>query len=331
DNPYKYNAKEFDVSTGYYYYGARYYDPKRSFWLSVDPLEEITNSPYAYVWNDPVNFADPTGMMGERVGGRIKDWYRDRLGNVSWYDSQEDQIKGKNGETLTRLGKSGSYVNTNGTTTYLNRDRTVTEGLNTSSTLKPTQMSGAAMYGNDAPQISSSSKRLMVFAEFDTTKYYPVIIDRFAASGFHPALTDPSAKTFELYAEGLAGGYLFKAFRGVLFYDAGIQYTKVGHWSTKESYIIMSEKGVVVPEQGGLTFFSTSGPEGWTAAPKGWVYSEMEIQSNSLIQAGTKDWLKAVHPESAVNGQSQIRAVLKKGGQLTPPLRNLTPILKTKL
>ena len=69
DNPYKYNAKEFDMATGLYYYGARYYDPKRSFWLSVDPLAEITMSPYAYVWNDPVNFADPTGMMGERVGG----------------------------------------------------------------------------------------------------------------------------------------------------------------------------------------------------------------------------------------------------------------------
>jgi RHS repeat-associated protein len=69
NNPYKYNAKEFDMATGYYYYGARYYDPKRSLWLSVDPLEEITMSPYAYVWNDPVNFADPTGLMGERVGG----------------------------------------------------------------------------------------------------------------------------------------------------------------------------------------------------------------------------------------------------------------------
>jgi len=69
NNPYKYNGKEFDAATGYYYYGARYYDPKRSFWLSVDPLTEITGSPYAYVWNDPVNFADPSGMMGERVGG----------------------------------------------------------------------------------------------------------------------------------------------------------------------------------------------------------------------------------------------------------------------
>ncbi|WP_294211273.1 RHS repeat-associated core domain-containing protein [uncultured Chryseobacterium sp.] len=69
NNPYKYNGKEFDINTGYYYYGARYYDPKRSFWLSVDPLAEITQSPYAYVWNDPVNYADPSGMLGERVGG----------------------------------------------------------------------------------------------------------------------------------------------------------------------------------------------------------------------------------------------------------------------
>lgn len=68
NNPYQYNGKELDSQTGYYYYGARYYDPQRSFWLSVDPLVEVTMSPYAYTWNDPVNYADPTGMMGERIG-----------------------------------------------------------------------------------------------------------------------------------------------------------------------------------------------------------------------------------------------------------------------
>ncbi|WPO81910.1 RHS repeat-associated core domain-containing protein [Chryseobacterium sp. JJR-5R] len=82
DNPYKYNGKELDSQTGLYYYGARYYDPQRSFWLSVDPLVEITMSPYAYTWNDPVNYADPTGMIGERIGDpggpnifkRVYDW-----------------------------------------------------------------------------------------------------------------------------------------------------------------------------------------------------------------------------------------------------------------
>jgi RHS repeat-associated protein len=68
DNPYKFNGKEMDFQTGLYYYGARYYDPQRSFWLSVDPLVEITMSPYAYTWNDPVNYADPSGMIGERIG-----------------------------------------------------------------------------------------------------------------------------------------------------------------------------------------------------------------------------------------------------------------------
>ncbi|MFP3662944.1 RHS repeat-associated core domain-containing protein, partial [Burkholderia sp. SIMBA_043] len=38
NNPYKYNGKEFDSQTGLYYYGARYYDPLKSLWLSVDPM-----------------------------------------------------------------------------------------------------------------------------------------------------------------------------------------------------------------------------------------------------------------------------------------------------
>ncbi len=75
DNPYKFNGKEMDSQTGLYYYGARYYDPQRSFWLSVDPLVEITMSPYAYTWNDPVNYTDPTGMIGQRLEGPT-DWGR---------------------------------------------------------------------------------------------------------------------------------------------------------------------------------------------------------------------------------------------------------------
>ena len=36
--PYKFNGKELDEETGLYYYHARYYDPRLSVWLSVDPL-----------------------------------------------------------------------------------------------------------------------------------------------------------------------------------------------------------------------------------------------------------------------------------------------------
>jgi hypothetical protein len=39
-------------------------------------------SPYAYTWNDPVNYTDPYGMIGERIGDpggpsifkRVYDW-----------------------------------------------------------------------------------------------------------------------------------------------------------------------------------------------------------------------------------------------------------------
>ena len=39
--PYKFNGKELDEETGLYYYGARYYDPRISVWLSVDQLYEV--------------------------------------------------------------------------------------------------------------------------------------------------------------------------------------------------------------------------------------------------------------------------------------------------
>src|SRR5690606_20057620 len=38
NNAFKFNGKELDTETGLYYYGARYYDPRISNWLSVDPI-----------------------------------------------------------------------------------------------------------------------------------------------------------------------------------------------------------------------------------------------------------------------------------------------------
>ncbi|WLD25134.1 RHS repeat-associated core domain-containing protein [Flavobacterium dauae] len=42
-----------------YYYGARYYDPRISIFVSVDPLAEQTMTPYQYVHNNPINLIDP--------------------------------------------------------------------------------------------------------------------------------------------------------------------------------------------------------------------------------------------------------------------------------
>lgn len=64
-NRYKFNGKELDEETGFYYYGARYYNPKFSIWLSVDPLAEVTMHPYSAFNNNPIRYNDPTGMIAE--------------------------------------------------------------------------------------------------------------------------------------------------------------------------------------------------------------------------------------------------------------------------
>ena len=66
--PFKYNGKELDGMYGMnlYDYGARFYDPVLSRFMTMDPLAEkyYSISPYAYCGNNPIRRLDPTG----------KDW-----------------------------------------------------------------------------------------------------------------------------------------------------------------------------------------------------------------------------------------------------------------
>ncbi|MCR4811462.1 MAG: RHS repeat-associated core domain-containing protein [Bacteroidales bacterium] len=58
-----FSGKEKDSETGYYYFGARYYNSDLSLWLSVDPMSDKypSLSPYNYcAWN-PMKLVDPDG------------------------------------------------------------------------------------------------------------------------------------------------------------------------------------------------------------------------------------------------------------------------------
>lgn len=84
DNPYKFNGKELDEETGLYYYGARYYNPRVSMWLSVDPLAEKYPgwSPYNYTLNNPVFWNDPDGMSPEHIDPTAI-YFSDYKGNLN--------------------------------------------------------------------------------------------------------------------------------------------------------------------------------------------------------------------------------------------------------
>ncbi len=65
NTPYFFNAKEFDEETGMYYYGARYYEPRLSLWVSVDPLAEkyVFWGVYTYCYDSPLNHIDVEGLF----------------------------------------------------------------------------------------------------------------------------------------------------------------------------------------------------------------------------------------------------------------------------
>ncbi len=96
NSPFKFNGKEYDEETGNYYYGARYYDPKLSIFISVDPLVEDTMDAYGYCYQNPINLVDPTGMSADpppsdldtAEGTVHKDssgtWIYDKAGGGIW-------------------------------------------------------------------------------------------------------------------------------------------------------------------------------------------------------------------------------------------------------
>jgi RHS repeat-associated protein len=100
---YKYNGKEFDQETGNYYYGVRYYNPKTSLWLSVDPLASTMPSwsPYNFVFNNPLRFVDPLGLAPD-------DWVKRKDGSIYWDKNANDQASTKAGETY--LGKTLTFT-----------------------------------------------------------------------------------------------------------------------------------------------------------------------------------------------------------------------------
>jgi RHS repeat-associated protein len=59
--PYRYTGAYLDP-TGQYKMGARYYDPTLARFTQPDPSGQETN-PYLYAAGDPVNHADPTGLL----------------------------------------------------------------------------------------------------------------------------------------------------------------------------------------------------------------------------------------------------------------------------
>lgn len=134
---FKFNGKELDSETGMYYYGARYFDPSLSIWMSVDPLaEKFPNfSPYNYTMNNPINLVDPDGRAAEGVQNPVYgsdgvyrgDTLEGFTGIPVIYDGNAD-FENMNSKELTENGSR--YLNQVRFNNFYVRDRIITHIAN---------------------------------------------------------------------------------------------------------------------------------------------------------------------------------------------------------
>ena len=107
NTPYLFNAKEFDEETGLYYYGARYYDPRFSLWLSTDRFSEKypSLSSYCYSANNPINISD---INGDSLW--IKSGRQSLLYNNGLYNSDGSKYDGNQKGFLKKVTNALKYI-----------------------------------------------------------------------------------------------------------------------------------------------------------------------------------------------------------------------------
>ncbi len=169
NNVYKFNGKELDANTGLYYYGARYYDPRISNWLSFNPLAESTMTPYQYTYQNPINLIDPSGMVAEPPSTDIRKNNDGSYTVVGAYDDGDNNIylvgaDGKRtGETIGTTMSPTDFMGTNDKTGTFSGHADVTfclDDLTVSGSVKPNEHTTATINGADAQRLVNWGQEL---------------------------------------------------------------------------------------------------------------------------------------------------------------------------
>ena len=158
NTPYLFNAKELDEETGMYCYGARYYEPRLSLWMSVDRFAEKypATSGYNYAINNPVRYIDINGDSirvssenRELFNKTLKDVFGEFSSKFSYTQSDMLVFSGKNkgmGKAQRKVFKRLKKVMYSKTITNIQygKDTQITDRYGNKSTFKAESGGGAA-------------------------------------------------------------------------------------------------------------------------------------------------------------------------------------------
>jgi RHS repeat-associated protein len=134
--PYRFTGKELDEETGFYYYGARYLDPRTSRWISGDPAmgEYIPSAPvneeakkrngnlpgmggvynvinlhtYHYAGNNPLKYTDPDGEQTHPGVTALNQYMTD----VSQYNKAVEDATSEINDRFSQGNALGKIIDT---------------------------------------------------------------------------------------------------------------------------------------------------------------------------------------------------------------------------
>jgi RHS repeat-associated protein len=103
--PLGYDAQYTSGDTGLIYLRARSYDPTTAQFMSRDPLTPLTEAPYNYVGDDPLNGSDPSGLIFGIPG--TPSWSDMGTRLVGFFDGFTKPVFGGTASLRSWLGLNG--------------------------------------------------------------------------------------------------------------------------------------------------------------------------------------------------------------------------------
>ncbi len=104
--PLQYTGHYTDPESGFVYLNARYYDPTTGQFINRDPLVTLTEEPYTYAGDNPVNYTDPTGLASV-FGIEIPSLEQVATRDIAYFDGLTKPFFGGTAALRAALGING--------------------------------------------------------------------------------------------------------------------------------------------------------------------------------------------------------------------------------